>query len=165
MSALSPVGQLLAQMRSAEREENPGVFRGDKKKGEPWFVAGDVCEVLGIENVSHALSRIKSVNIVSSDVENSRGQLRKTRIVNESGLYRLIFQSRKPEAEKFTDWVTGEVLPQIRKPAGTAKTFRLGFRVISRNGARLFLMLTFCTFFDSRARGHRKTATSNTRLG
>jgi BRO family, N-terminal domain len=86
MSALSPVGQLLAQMRSAEREENPGVFRGDKKKGEPWFVAGDVCEVLGIENVSHALSRIKSVNIVSSDVENSRGQLRKTRIVNESGL-------------------------------------------------------------------------------
>jgi prophage antirepressor-like protein len=121
MSALSPVGQLLAQMRSAEREENPGVFRGDKKKGEPWFVAGDVCEVLGIENVSHALSRIKSVNIVSSDVENSRGQLRKTRIVNESGLYRLIFQSRKPEAEKFTDWVTGEVLPQIRKTGWYSK--------------------------------------------
>jgi BRO family, N-terminal domain len=40
-------------------------------KGEPWFVAGDVCEILGIENVSDALSRIKSVNIGSIDVENS----------------------------------------------------------------------------------------------
>jgi prophage antirepressor-like protein len=90
-------------------------------KGEPWFVARDVCEILGIENVSDALSRIKSVNIGNTDVENSRGQLRKTKIVNESGLYRLIFQSRKPEAEKFTDWVTGEVLPQIRKTGRYSK--------------------------------------------
>jgi prophage antirepressor-like protein len=90
-------------------------------KGEPWFVAGDVCKILGIENGRDAISRIKNVNVGSTDVENSRGQLRKTKIVNESGLYRLIFQSRKPEAERFTDWVTGEVLPQIRKTGRYSK--------------------------------------------
>jgi prophage antirepressor-like protein len=90
-------------------------------KGDPWFVAGDVCEVLGLENVSHALSRIKKDNIISSDVIDSIGRQRKTKIVNESGLYRLIFQSRKPEAERFTDWVTGGVLPQIRKTGRYSK--------------------------------------------
>jgi BRO family, N-terminal domain len=43
------------------------------------------------------------------------GGIQKVKIVNEANLYRLIFRSRKPEVEKFTDWVTGEVLPQIRK--------------------------------------------------
>jgi BRO family, N-terminal domain len=84
-------------------------------------VAGDVCQVLGLENITWALARIKSVNISSTNVENSRGQLRKTWIVSESGLYRLIFQSRKPETERFTDWVTGEVLPQIRKTGRYSK--------------------------------------------
>jgi prophage antirepressor-like protein len=45
-------------------------------KGEPWFVAADVCEILAIENVGNALSRIKELNIRTADVENSRGQLR-----------------------------------------------------------------------------------------
>jgi BRO family, N-terminal domain len=57
-------------------------------KGEPWFVAVDVCKILGIENARDAISRIKSLNVGSTDVQNSRGQLRKTKIVNESGVRR-----------------------------------------------------------------------------
>jgi prophage antirepressor-like protein len=63
-------------------------------KGEPWFVAGDVCEILGIENVGNALSRIKKDDIRSADVTDSIGRQQKTKIVSESGLYRIIFQSR-----------------------------------------------------------------------
>jgi anti-repressor protein len=64
-------------------------------KGEPWFVAADVCEILGIENVGNALSRIKKDDIRSADVTDSIGRQQKTKIVSESGLYRIIFQSRQ----------------------------------------------------------------------
>jgi anti-repressor protein len=55
-------------------------------KGEPWFVAADVCEILGIENVGNALSRIKKDDIRSADVTDSIGRQQKTKIVSESGL-------------------------------------------------------------------------------
>lgn len=83
--------------------------------GEPWFVARDVCDVLGIANVTNALSRLNVLDIHTMNVENSRGSRAPTKLVSESGLYRLILTSRKPEAEKFSDWVTSEVLPSIRK--------------------------------------------------
>jgi hypothetical protein len=51
----------------------------------------------------------------------TRGGTQKVKVVNEANLYRLIFRSRKPEGEKFTDWVTGEVLPQIRKTGRYSK--------------------------------------------
>jgi anti-repressor protein len=72
-------------------------------KGEPWFVVGDVCEVLGLENITWALARIRRDDISSTNVIDSIGRQQKAKIVNEPGFYRLIFQSRKPEAEKFTD--------------------------------------------------------------
>jgi prophage antirepressor-like protein len=90
-------------------------------KGDPWFVASDVCEIIGIENARDAISRIKKDSVGTTDVIDSIGRRRKTKIVNETGFYRLIFQSRKPEAERFTDWVTGEVLPQIRKTGRYSK--------------------------------------------
>ena len=82
---------------------------------EPWFVASDVCKVLGIQNVGNALARLDELSIRQADVENARGQMRKTKIVNEPGLYELVLRSDKPQARKFTRWVTREVLPQIRK--------------------------------------------------
>lgn len=84
-------------------------------QGEPWFVAADVCDVLGLENVSKALSRLDTDEkrvFRSSDVSNS---YREFWAVNESGVYHLIFTSRKPEAEQFRKWITSEVLPAIRK--------------------------------------------------
>lgn len=82
--------------------------------GEIWFVAADVCACLELGNVSQAVARLRATesNIISNDVGlGGRGTL----IVSESGLYRLIFKSRKKEAEKFQDWAFEEVLPAIRK--------------------------------------------------
>jgi prophage antirepressor-like protein len=82
--------------------------------GGPWFVAKDVCDVLGLGNPSQAMSDFPKEDrgIISSDTNSGRRYLI---TVNEPGLYRLIFQSRKPEAEKFKAWVFSEVLPAIRK--------------------------------------------------
>lgn len=111
----------------------PFDFKGNKittitdEKGEFWFVAKEICDVLGIGNVSKALIEIDSVDktdMVISPVDLTIGKVdnkikdlrpKKMRIVNESGLYALLFKSRKPEAREFKRWVTHEVLPSIRK--------------------------------------------------
>lgn len=81
---------------------------------EPLFVAAEVCEILGINNVSQTISYLKPYQKLTSLLMRS-GQKRKTNMLKESGLYSLVLKSRKPEAEKFQEWVTTEVLPSIRK--------------------------------------------------
>jgi len=82
--------------------------------GETWFVAADVCANLDIENSRMAVARLhddeKDVSIIDTP-----GGPQQMNVVNESGLYSLIFSSRKPEAERFRKWVTQEVLPALRK--------------------------------------------------
>ena len=93
--------------------ENP--VRMQVIDGQPWFVAKDICDILGITNVSQALTSIdidEKKDIITNDVT-SRNQA--VRGVNESGMYALIFQSRKPAAWGFRKWVTSEVLPSIRR--------------------------------------------------
>lgn len=84
------------------------------KDGQIWFIAKDICDVLDIDNISQALSRLdddEKDSIISNDVtDRNRTML----AVNESGLYSLILTSRKPEAKAFKRWVTSEVLPAIR---------------------------------------------------
>jgi len=82
--------------------------------GEPWFVAADVCAVLGIANSRDALTRLDEADIRQTDVR-SGGQNRQVKIVNESGLCDLIIRSDKPQAKPFRRWVTSEGLPSIRK--------------------------------------------------
>ena len=82
--------------------------------GEPWFVAKDVCEVLGIANSRDAVADLEQ-NELASVKATSGGQRREMNVVSESGLYVLIFKSRKPEAKAFRRWVTSEVLPTLRK--------------------------------------------------
>lgn len=84
------------------------------REGEPWFVASDVCAVLGIGNVSMATTRLDDDEKGISSVDTFRGT-QQTLIINESGLYSLVLTSRKPEAKRFKRWVTAEVLPAIRK--------------------------------------------------
>lgn len=82
--------------------------------GEPWFVAKDVCDALGISNPTDALKRL-------DDDERARfnlGRQGEANIVNEPGLYSLILASRKPEAKAFKRWITHEVLPAIRRDGG-----------------------------------------------
>lgn len=83
-------------------------------EGEPWFIASDVCEILEIKNPWDATSKIDEEDKLTSVVSRS-GQGREMTFVNESGVYELVFLSRKPEAKAFRKWVTKEVLPQIRK--------------------------------------------------
>lgn len=84
---------------------------------EPWFIAKDVCDILELDNVTKALYPLDDDEKLTLPVVRS-GQTREMNFVNESGLYSLIFQSRKPEAKKFKKWVTSEVLPSIRKTGG-----------------------------------------------
>jgi prophage antirepressor-like protein len=84
---------------------------------EPWFVAKDVCMAIAIEKHRDAMSRIDDDERGSVVVDTLGGRQSMT-AVNESGLYNLIFQSRKPEAKSFRKWVTSEVLPSIRKTGG-----------------------------------------------
>lgn len=83
--------------------------------GESWFVAKDVCKLLGIVNHRNAVSRLDDDEKLTGEIFQS-GQGCQMWFVNESGLYHLIFQSRKSEAKKFRKWVTGEVLPKLRMP-------------------------------------------------
>lgn len=85
--------------------------------GQPWFVAADVCRVLGIANVSDACSKLGQTEIRSQRLGDGRYG-RPSLLVYESGLYKLIMRSDKPEAKAFQDWVTREVLPAIRKDGG-----------------------------------------------
>jgi hypothetical protein len=89
------------------------------RDGQPWFVAADVCRVLDLVNVTEA-TRALECDELDSVILNSGDQGRKTLIISESGLYALIFKSRKAEARKFRRWVTSEVLPAIRRTGGYA---------------------------------------------
>lgn len=82
--------------------------------GEPWFVASDVCNLLGIINVSDALSTLDDDEKLTSVIPRA-GQNRRVNLISESGLYSLVFKSRKPFAKKFCKWITKVVIPSIRK--------------------------------------------------
>lgn len=87
---------------------------------EPYFCMGDICKSLDITNVSDVKKRLKEDGVASSEVIDSLGRKQQANFISESNMYKLIFQSRKESAERFTDWVTSEVLPSIRK-TGTYK--------------------------------------------
>jgi prophage antirepressor-like protein len=122
------------------------------RNGVPWFVANDVCAVLGLKQVTRALAdfpedermtltiskghsdksgneicevhnsdshsgkRDKIMTVANTDSHSGRrGGAQFINIINEAGVFRLIFKSRKPEAKRFQTWVFEEVLPSIRK--------------------------------------------------
>lgn len=81
---------------------------------EPWFVAADVCTILEFRMASDALRALEDDEKGYALMRTPGGEQRMS-IVNESGLYALIFRSRTAGAKKFRKWVTSEVLPTIRK--------------------------------------------------
>lgn len=94
---------------------NDTLVRAVMIDGEPWWIANDVCAALGIDNPRMALTRLDEDGVSQTDVIDALGRTQRTNIVNEPGLYELIFRSDKPEARTFRRWVTREVLPSIRK--------------------------------------------------
>lgn len=92
----------------------PSRLRVVMRDSEPWFVAADVCDALGLDNNRQAMTRLDDdeKGVISNDTPGGKQDVT---IINESGLYSLIMGSRKPEAKKFRKWVTSEVLPAIRR--------------------------------------------------
>ena len=89
------------------------------EQGEPLFCAKDVAEALGYKRPEDAMAQHLEVeDSVKHRVMDSNGKLRLTTFINESGLYSLILCSKLESAKRFKRWVTGEVLPAIRKQGG-----------------------------------------------
>lgn len=92
-----------------------GEIRTLKINNEPWFVGKDVAEILGYKDTSDAMKRHVDEDDKGVGEIPTPGGKQNMKIINESGLYSLILSSKLPSAKKFKRWVTGEVLPTIRK--------------------------------------------------
>lgn len=90
-----------------------GELRIVEQSGETWFCLADICRPLGIRARACKL-RLKAEGVTTIATPTNSG-VQRMLYVTEGNLYRAIFQSHKPEADRFTDWVTEEVLPSIRK--------------------------------------------------
>lgn len=86
-----------------------------KIKDEIWWVLVDLCRILGIQKPHQAADRLEKDEGCLTSLIDSTGRRQESYVINEPGLYRLIFRSDKPEAKAFQDWVFQEVLPSIRK--------------------------------------------------
>lgn len=116
----------MADLFSGELSQStPSVFtfgtntvRVVMRDGEPWFVASDICAALGYKNASKAVADHLDADERYNESLERGGFLV---LISESGMYTLVLRSHKPEARKFAKWVTGEVLPTIRKTGGYGK--------------------------------------------
>lgn len=91
-----------------------------RDQGDPWFMAKDVCECLGLDTSN--LSKMLDEDELSTCPVQYTDQVRNLSVISEPGLYSLILRSRKPEAKAFKRWVTHEVIPSIRKTGGYLAT-------------------------------------------
>lgn len=92
-----------------------GEIRTAKVDGNPYLMLADVCRILDIKNVSDVKSRLLKDGVVITDTTDNLNRIQQATFINEANFYKVVFQSRKPQAEQFTDWVTSEVLPSIRE--------------------------------------------------
>ena len=119
----------VAQVAVFENPEFGTVRTATDEKGEPWFCAKDLCDVLGYKRAYDTVKqRVRSSDTIKYSVTRTvknrygecsgRGVVVQMIFVNESGFYALVLGSKLPSAVKFKDWVTSVVLPQIRKTGG-----------------------------------------------
>ena len=93
------------------QKEEFGTIRTVILNGDPWFVAKDVCDILGTTNPTMAMEGLEDFERAKFNL----GRQGEANIISESGFYTLVLRSRKPIAKPFRIWVTSEVLPTIRK--------------------------------------------------
>jgi prophage antirepressor-like protein len=122
-----------------------GKIRAVEINNEPWFCLADVCKPLGLQ-AKHCRERLKSGGVVLTDLTDSSGRKNQMLVISEGNLYRAIFQSKKPEAEQFTDWVTEEVLPALRKNGSYALPEKT--HEVSLNGLANLIRITRKTMID-----------------
>ena len=136
-----------------------------ERDGEPWFVGKDVCAALGIKNHNDALADldddekgVATTDPLSPSVRGGGPQ--ETVIVSEPGVYRLVFRSRKPEAERFKRWLAHEVLPMIRRTGRYDAAAEASGTVPEPLGAKVALLN-----WITRGRGFEVAAAYMTHLG
>lgn len=147
-----------------------GSVRTITKDNEPMFCLADVCKALDITNAGNVKQRLSEKGIHNADTP-TKGGMQNMVFINESNLYKVIFQSRKPSAERFTDWVTDEVIPSIRKNGGyianqeqmtpeqiVANALIVAQNIISQKDRQIEEMKPKAEFFDAVA--DSKTAIS-----
>lgn len=101
------------------KNEEFGEVRTVTIDNEPWFVGKDVAEALGYLKARNAISaHISDEDKKDAPIQGTLGGTQNMTIINESGLYALIFGSKLESAKRFKHWVTFEVLPSIRKTGG-----------------------------------------------
>ena len=101
------------EMQAFKYRENE--IRTVQQDGESWFVLKDVCGVLDLGTTARVAERLDADEVSQTHLTDSIGRQQEMTVINESGLYNVILRSDKPEAKPFRKWVTGEVLPAIRK--------------------------------------------------
>ena len=99
------------------KNEELGEVRVVAIEDEPWFVGKDVAEVLGYSNPRDAVGKHvdEEDKVDGVAIRDSMGREQYPVLINESGLYSLVLSSKLPTAKTFKRWITGEVLPSIRK--------------------------------------------------
>lgn len=112
-----------AQVRKIKVFINPefGTIRTEIINGEPWFCLSDVCKALELTNPSIVKQRLNAKGLSTAYTLTAGGK-QELLFISEANLYKTIFQSRKESAERFTDWVTSEVLPTIRETGSYQQT-------------------------------------------
>ncbi|HDM8653101.1 TPA: ORF6C domain-containing protein [Staphylococcus aureus] len=121
----------MQELQTFNFEELP--VRTLEVNGEPYFIGKDVADILGYANGRDALSKHVDVEDKLASQIATAGQNRNVTIINESGLYSLIFSSKLENAKQFKRWVTSEVLPTLRKtgayqvPSDPMQALRLMF--------------------------------------
>lgn len=129
-------------------EENN--MRTVELNGETWFVGKDVADILGYCNSRDALATHVDDEDKSNVAIHDGSQNRYMTVINESGVYALIFGSKLPDAKKFKHWVTHEVLPAIRKtgryelPKNLSPTLQYLIELETRQNATQAQLDSFC---------------------
>jgi prophage antirepressor-like protein len=101
---------------------------GDKKirtliiEGELWFVAKDICGILGKVNPSESIKSLNPADRNHMNITDSLGRKQTVNIINEPGLYTLLISSKKQEAVNFRKWIISGLLPAIRKDISISRT-------------------------------------------
>lgn len=100
---------------------------------EPWFVGKDVAEILGYSKARNAIAtHVDDDDKKGAPIQGDLGGTQEMTVINESGVYALVFGSKLPSSKKFKHWVTSEVLPQIRKTRSYASPQLTGEELMAK---------------------------------
>lgn len=100
---------------------------------EPWFVGKDVAEILGYSKARNAIAaHVDDDDKKGAPIQGDLGGTQEMTVINESGVYALVFGSKLPSAKRFKHWLTSEVLPQIRKTGSYASPQLTGEELMAK---------------------------------